>query len=495
MLQKAQRPVTSTQTLEYLFHEYWPHIIFVVSLVISLAAAVHIAMTKRDARAAIGWVGVVMLSPILGTLLYIIAGINRVREKRVSQQRSETHLDAYPDMRPSDVDLLHTFGAALAGQKTLGDRVSEFPLLDGNLVQILAGGDNTYPAMLEAIRNAKTCIAMQSYIFDHDRIGMEIAQALVDAHQRGVQVRVLVDAVGEKYSHPPISRIFAQHKVPHARFMSTGLGFRLAYANMRSHRKILVIDGCLGFTGGMNIREAFTHQYGGDNMALDTHFRLEGPIVSQLMYGFAHDWEFTTGESLYDTQCDWFPVIPTPGYVPARCVPSGPDQALGSNHSMIMGALAAAQHHVMIQTPYFLPDPALIGALATTARRGVTVDIVIPGQNNLRLVDFAMKAQIDLVIANGCRVWRTNGGFDHSKLMTLDDTYSYVGSSNMDPRSLRLNFEMDVEIYDRNTADWIKQRIQSQIDSATLVTLEHLNSQPFLNRLRNKIIWLASPYL
>lgn len=487
--------MTTTTELENLFHEYWPHIIFVVSLVISLGAAVHIAMNKRDARAAIGWVGVVMLSPILGTLLYIIAGINRVRAERVSQQRSETHLDAYPDMRPSNVNLTETYGSAIAGQKLLGDRISEFPLLDGNLIQILPGGDSTYPAMLEAIRNARHCIAMQSYIFDHDRIGLQIAQALVDAHERGVEVRVLVDAVGEKYSRPPISRVFAQNKVPHARFMSTGLGLKLAYANMRSHRKILVIDGTLGFTGGMNIRQEFMHEYGGEHTARDTHFRLEGPVVSQLMYGFAHDWEFTTGESLYGAACNWFPTAHTPGYVPARCVPSGPDQTLGSNHSMLMGALAAAQHHVMIQTPYFLPDAALIGALATTARRGITVDIVIPGKNNLRMVDFAMKAQIDLVIQTGCRVWRSNGGFDHSKLMTVDDVWSYVGSSNMDPRSLRLNFELDVEIYDRNTAGWISQRIQSQIDTATQVTLEQLQSQPFINRLRNKIIWLASPYL
>jgi cardiolipin synthase len=154
-----------------------------------------------------------------------------------------------------------------------------------------------------------------------------------------------------------------------------------------------------------------------------------------------------------------------------------------------------AQHHVRIQSPYFLPDQILIGALTTAARRGIQVDIVIPGRNNLRLVNCAMTAQLAQVLEGGCRIWRYHGNFDHSKLLTIDGAWSYAGSSNLDPRSLRLNFELDMEVYDRTLARQIADRIDGHIAHAERVTRESLDAMPYLKRLRNRIIWLASPYL
>ena len=178
-----------------------------------------------------------------------------------------------------------------------------------------------------------------------------------------------------------------------------------------------------------------------------------------------------------------------------RCVPTGPDRYIGSTHKMLLGALAVAQRRVRIQSPYFLHDVTLIGALATAARRGVVVDIVIPGANNLKLVDCAMTAQLDQVIRTCCRVLRATGPFDHSKIMVVDDAWSYVGSSNLDPRSLRLNFELDSEIYDTAVAQWLGARVDRLMLSGNRVTLGTLYKLPFFKRLRNKLIWLASPYL
>ena len=477
--------------------EYWPHLFFAVNLVASMIAAVHAAMTKHDVRAAIGWVGVVLFSPLFGALLYFVAGINRVRRERVSQQRDESIPRSNGSAADFEIiDVVPSTAPQFASLKTLGDRVSRFPLVRGNAIRPLAGGDEAYPAMLEAIQGARRSIALQSYIFDSDAVGREIAQALIDAHERGVQVRVLIDSVGSKYSRPPIVRMLHRAGVRHALFMANVLlSWRLAYANLRSHRKLLIVDGHAGFTGGMNIRAGFTTACAGESAARDTHFRVEGPLVTQLMSCFQHDWEFTTGEHLAGEA--WFPppVAAAQGDVPARCVPSGPDRSIGSTHDMLLGALAVAQRHVRIQSPYFLPDQPLIGALATAARRGITVDIVIPGSNNLRLVNYAMQAQLDQVIRTGCRVWRSAGPFDHSKLMTVDGAWSYVGSSNLDPRSLRLNFELDVEICDHETARWIERRIDGLIRHARAETLQTLRAQPFAARLRNKLIWLASPYL
>ncbi len=482
-------------SVQQVFLEYWPHFIFILTVAAAATAAIHAAMSKTDVRAAIGWVGIILFSPLFGAFLYLIAGVNRVRRDQISQLRDKSLKDyATRDDSPVEDVALHS-APHFRSLKTLGDAVSRFPLRGGNHIRVFSGGDEAYPAMLEAIETASRSIALQSYIFDNDTVGRQFAAALKRAHDRGVQVRVLIDAIGAKYSRPRIVPLLRRSGIRTALFMTNPLGLRMPYANLRSHRKILVVDGCVGFTGGMNIREGFVSSVAGDKMAGDTHFRLEGPVVLQLMSVFAQDWEFTTHEILtFDTWCCdvWKPPQPL---VPARCIRSGPDRSMLSTHNMLLGAFAVAQSHIRIQSPYFLPDTVLLGALNTAARRGVTVDIVVPGKNNLRLVNYAMTAQLDQVIRSGCRVWRTRGNFNHSKLITIDGSWSYIGSSNLDPRSLRLNFELDVEIYSTELAGQLEKLIDREIANADAVTLDYLAGQHFLKRLRNKVIWLASPYL
>lgn len=486
-------------SLKLLAETYWPHLAFILGLAAGGTAAVHAAMTKHDVRAAIGWVGICLMSPLVGPFFYLIAGINRVRQAHISEERNRNLQDyfANPDLPEADLGDLGDLGAPqFTSLRVLGDRVSRFPLRDDNHIKILRGGDEAYPAMIEGIEQAQKSVALQSYIFDHDRAGRAFVDALARAHDRGVEVRVLIDAVGSKYSRPPIIRLLRKKGIPCALFMTNPLGImRMPYANLRSHRKILVIDGCTAFTGGMNIREGFVTSYAGDHTAIDTHFRVDGPVVLQLVAVFAHDWAYTTKEILpYQTwSCDIWRV-PGP-CAPARCIRSGPDRYLVGTHSMLLGALAVAQKHIRIQSPYFLPDQVLMGAINTAARRGIIVDIVIPGRNNLRLVNYAMTAQLDQIIRTGCRVWRSRGNFNHSKLITIDGAWSYVGSSNLDPRSLRLNFELDMEIYSRETAGEIERLIDHEIADAVPVSLENLAAIPFRKRLRNRIIWLASPYL
>ncbi|NYT86415.1 cardiolipin synthase [Pusillimonas harenae] len=482
--------------LEYLASEYWPHLALLLSIAVGGTAAVHAAMTKNDVRAAIGWVGIIMMSPLLGPFIYLIAGINRIRHDHISEQRNKSlkHGMANPAIPLADIS--NIAAAQFESLRVLGDRISHFPLCDGNHIQLLLGGDQAYPSMIEAIDQASKSIALQTYIFDNDSEGRKFVDALTRAVARGVQVRVLIDAVGSKYSRPPIIRLLRKKKITAALFMTNPLGFmRMPYANLRSHRKILVIDGSIAFTGGMNIREEFVSAVAGANTCSDTHFKVEGPVVLQLLSVFVHDWEFTTKENLpFKTWCGSTRGASMP-QVPARAIRSGPDRYIVGTHNMLLGAFAVAQKHIRIQSPYFLPDQVLLGAINTAARRGIVVDIVIPGRNNLRLVNYAMTAQLDQVIHNNCRVWRASGNFNHSKLITIDGTWSYVGSSNMDPRSLRLNFELDMEVYGHELAAKIENLIDSEIENSDMVTLEDLAAIPFRKRLRNRIIWLASPYL
>lgn len=484
----------------YLFIiEFWPHIALTLSLVISIPTAIHAAMTKREVRAAIGWVGIIIFSPFMGSTLYFIMGINKIRKTQITELRDQSIKEYRSESTPAVTLLDSSFSPTLASLQILGDHISHFQLRGGNHIKLLAGGDAAYPAMLAAIENAEHSIALQSYIFDSDRIGQQFADALIKAKERGVQVRVLIDSIGAKYSHPPIHRFLRKKGIICALFMSTSLlplsFIRRPYTNLRSHRKMLIVDGHLAFAGGMNIRESFYSKYSDGKPAQDTHFSFEGPVVLQLMSTFAHDWEFTTKENLsYDFWCACSWDVPMP-QVPARCIRSGPDRFLASNHSMLQGAFATASHHIRIQSPYFLPDQVLMGAIITAATRGVRIDIVLPKHNNLLLVNCAMMAQIDEIIAAGCKVWLNTGPFNHSKLITIDGQWSYVGSSNMDPRSLRLNFELDVEIYCHDMAKQIEELIDAPIKTAEPLTLDTLKKLPFRKRLVNRVIWLASPYL
>ncbi|RVB22720.1 cardiolipin synthase, partial [Mesorhizobium sp. M7A.F.Ca.CA.004.05.1.1] len=174
---------------------------------------------------------------------------------------------------------------------------------------------------------------------------------------------------------------------------------------------------------------------------------------------------------------------------------SGPDASNETNHKLLIGAFSVARKSIRVMSPYFLPDRELISALITAGRRGVEIDIVVPAVNNLFLVDRAMMAQFDQVLKHYCRVWRTEGPFDHSKLLSIDGVWAYVGSSNLDARSLRLNFEIDLEVLDAGFASEIEARIGSAIASAVPVTLEALRARPFLIRLFDRVLWLGSPYL
>ncbi|HXV31784.1 MAG TPA: phospholipase D-like domain-containing protein [Sinorhizobium sp.] len=480
---------------------YWPHFLALLSFALGAPAIIHAAMTKDDVRAAAGWVGVILLSPIIGAVIYAVAGINRIRRSSLGLQRSLLRSNGPDQFLRFDVTHDHVavrFGQRFAAMKILGDRVSRFAMSTGNRITVLEGGDDVYAALLEEIARARRSILVESYIFDRDRIGLRFADALIAAAKRGVSVRVLIDAVGARYSVPSIVGYLKDGGVPTAVFNGNIImGLRLPYANLRTHRKIVVVDGAVAFTGGMNIRAEFTKEIAGGRASFDTHFRVTGPVVADIFQVGAEDWQFASGEILAGDA--WQLVEPAAleaaPPVLMRAVPSGPDNTNETNHNMLMGAFSIARKHIRLMSPYFLPDKELTSALVTAARRGVDVDIIVPAVNNLTLVDRAMTAQFDQVLKGHCRVWRARGAFNHSKLIVVDGYWTYVGSTNLDPRSLRLNFEFDLEVLDDAVAQAVSEKICAIRATAEEVTLASLEEQPFLNRLANRLLWLGSPYL
>ncbi|MEO9337279.1 phosphatidylserine/phosphatidylglycerophosphate/cardiolipin synthase family protein [Mesorhizobium sp. SB112] len=479
---------------------YWPHILAVISVLMATAAAVHATMTKEEVRTALGWVGVILLSPVVGALIYAVAGVNRIRRATITLQRSALGDDTLAHLERYDVPeqlVRERFGQQFLAMKILGDRVTRNALTSGNSIVTLKTGDEAYSEMCAAIEAAQRSVLLETYIFDNDDIGRRVADCLAAAVARGVEVRVLIDSVGARYSVPSILGRLRKGDVPASVFNGNIIiGLRLPYANLRTHRKILIVDGRVAFTGGMNIRKGFTEEFSGDSYAHDTHFRVSGPVVADLFSIAASDWRFTKKEVLRGEAWQ----IETPPYEPdgpmlIRAVSSGPDASNETNHKMLIGAFSIARKSIRIMSPYFLPDRELISALITAARRGVEIDVVVPAVNNLVLVDRAMTAQFDQILKNYCRIWRASGPFDHSKLLAVDGTWAYVGSSNLDPRSLRLNFEVDLEVLDAEFATKIDDRIGNAIATAVPVKLEDLRARPFIARLIDKILWLGSPYL
>ena len=482
------------------FSAYWPHILVALSILLGVPAAIHATMTKEEVRAAIGWVGVIMLSPVVGPLIYAIGGVNRIRRKTLNLSREGLLAAGWHHMAEYDVSNEHmqaAYGGALAAMQRVGDTVGRCKLTSGNRIDLLSTGDEAFAAMLAAIAAAERSILLETYIFDRDPAGERFVAALSDAVARGVQVRVLIDAVGSRYSIPSIVSDLQRANVPTDVFNGNiVMGLRLPYANLRTHRKILIVDGSVAFTGGLNIRAGFCAEFSGEAAALDTHFRLTGPVVSDLFRIAYEDWRFSGGDELAGEawQIAPPPDAPETGML-ARVVPSGPDKSLEANHRMLMGAVSVARRHIRIMSPYFLPDRELISAILTAARRGVEIDIIVPSANNLKLVDLAMTAQFDQILKHGCRIWRASGAFNHSKLTVIDGAWSYIGSSNIDPRSLRLNFEVDIEVIDAGFAELIGRRIAAALSSAEEVKLDDLRARPFAQRLVERITWLGSPYL
>jgi cardiolipin synthase len=470
----------------------WQWVVSATTIALDAVATAHAVLNKRDTRAVIGWVGVIWLTPFVGAFLYFLFGVNRIRRK-ARRLRRLLVLPRAVGPATLDANLPSPGTEHLGALVRLVGNVTGRPLLPGNRVVPLTGGDVAYPEMLGAIRAAERSVALCSYIFDNDPAGRLFADTLAEAVARGVEVRVLIDAVGSHYTWPSIVRYLRRGRVPVARFLPQLVPWYFPYANLRNHRKILVVDGRVGFTGGMNIREGHDPTLKPRHPIRDLHFRLDGPVVGRLQEVFADDWEFVTGEVLQGDR--WFVEPEAAGPVLARCVPSGPDDDFEQLRTTFLGALSCARRSVRIMTPYFLPDSGLTAALNVAALRGVEVDILLPQRNNLRLVQWASTAELWQVLEQGCRVWLVPPPFDHTKLMLVDGAWSLIGSANWDPRSMRLNFELDVECYDRELAEDLESLVRRKMEKAIPVTLADVEGRSLPVKLRDGVARLFTPYL
>ena len=457
---------------------------------LALISAGHALINKRDPRSALGWILACVAIPLLGPLLYWGMGVNRIYSRARRWHEEAGRLQLMPQSGAAAASAPLPEGLSyLRELRNLSEHVVSTRLLPGNPLVLLENGEQASPAMLAAIDRAVSSVHLCTYIFDGDDTGKRFVMALSRAADRGVEVRVIVDSLGEKYSRPTAGELLRGSGVQYRRFLPLRPG---GYLNLRNHRKIMVADGAVAFTGGMNIgsRHLVTSR---PPVVKDLHFQVSGPVVADLQQTFLEDWHFATGEQL--TSSHLFPELARTGTALVRAVSDGPDKEFRKLNWIILGALSCARSRVTMVTPYFIPDRPLISALITAALRGVQITLVLPETNNLPYVHWASRSYLWELLQQGVRIYAQPPPFVHTKFMVVDKSWSLIGSANLDPRSLRLNFEFNLEVYDLAFAGHLEERCRQTLALSREITLAEMDGRPLPVKLRDAAAKLFSPYL
>ena len=474
-------------------------LVLLLHVVLAISGAGHALVYKRDPRAAFGWIGMCLVFPLIGPLLYFLFGVNRVQTRarrltRLAPFRLGVGYERGARTSPRAVVQVRQFEDPWAALATASNALARRPLVEGNHVRPLHNGEAAYPEMLAAIDRAETRIVLATYIFETNRTGHQFIDALTRAQRRGVDVRVLIDGLGEFYSLPRAGRLLRKAGVRTERFMEPRLLPPSLDINLRNHRKILAVDGIDAFVGGMNIgdRHLVGPGGGGRSPVVDLHFGLQGPVVDQIETVFAEDWHFTTGEVIEPVRAA---VSRATGPALCRAFTDGPNEDLDTLALVLHGAASVARERIDIMTPYFIPPAGLVTALQAAALRGVQVRIVLPAKNNLPYVHWATRNMLGELLAFGVDVRYQPPPFVHTKLFLVDGHYAIIGSPNLDPRSLRLNFELAVEIFCSETVAGLEAHCDQVAQVSRRVTLEEVDDRPLAVRVRDATCWLFSPYL
>lgn len=477
--------------------KYYHYILLAANIAITFLAAWHALLYKRDPKASLGWLAVILMFPVVGYFLYFLLGVNRIRT-RAKKLTGKLPFSGFIGFEPSEEaivlpDFLPPVPYEYTEIANIAYSVTGRPLTSGNRIDILYNGEAAYPAMLDAIERAEHSIFLSTYIFKTDKTGREFINKLASARARGIEVKVLLDGIGEYYSLPRAGSLLKKRGIEVARFIPPALIPPSIHINLRNHRKILVVDKKTGFTGGMNIgSNHLADNHSNKSRVIDTHFRIKGPVVAQIVNIFIHDWNFATGKKI---EADPVVYNPEGGGAKCRVISEGPNEDFNKLATILAGAIASAKKRVFIMTPYFLPTREMISALQTAALKGVSVEILLPQKNNLPYVHWATRNMIWELLQRGVSVYYQPPPFVHTKLFIVDDYYAHIGTANMDSRSLRLNFEIALEVYDKELVSQLGKHFINCREMSRQVTLAEIDSRHLLSRTRDSIAWLLYPYL
>jgi cardiolipin synthase len=448
-----------------LWHQLWaiPHIRSWLTagwVLYLLGLGGWIVLQKREPVATLSWLISLAALPYLGFFIYYVLGPQRLVRQRARRRRRGAALPRGPSAANIEVHELHTLAQATSG----------LPPSTATAVQLLVDGEQKYPALLDAIAQARQHIHLSYYIFEPDQTGRSLRDALVERAQAGVTVRLLVDAVGSKHANRAFFQplLDAGGEVAWFHPSRLWLPWRRPWVNLRTHRKLAILDGRVGFIGGINITDEEDPRLRADAYR-DLHLRIEGDAVRSLLDVFIDDWAYVTGrrDFLATLACAMPP--PNPGPIRAQLLASGPDSPWESIHRLHVGAIHAATHRVWLSTPYFVPGEAAMMALTSAALGGLDVRLLVPRMSDSRLVTLCVRSYYDDLLAAGVKVYEFGPRMLHNKALLVDDHLCILGSANFDHRSFRLNFEASLLVDDGGIAGQLAQRMRAEFATATQV--------------------------
>lgn len=463
--------------------------IFIIYAVTTISIIVVVLSENRNPVKSLAWVTVLLLLPLLGIILYIFFGRN-IQNTRKMSRRNRRLLKKREHKAPSDYHSLD-LGAESAQQIRLAHSLTGAGFYTGNTVDVFTNGADKFEALKADLRAAERFINIEYYIFENDRIGNEIATILIERARAGVAVRVIYDHVG---SFSVRSRFFKNMKnagiqiFPFFEVTFPQLGTRI---NWRNHRKICIIDGKIGYLGGMNIADRYIDG-GKFNCWRDTHVRVRGPVIAALQHSFVLDWHFM-GQPLITDPID--PGQPEGGNVAAQLLTSGPTSQWSNIAFMFHKAIANAKRRIYIQTPYFLPTDALLKDLITAALARVDVRIMIPRHSDSVLLNYASSSYITECLRAGVKIYFYEPGMLHSKAIIIDDEFVTIGSTNFDFRSFEHNFEGNLFFYSREFNERMLAVYRDDLAQCTRVTPSGWRRRPLPRRALESVVRLLSPIL
>jgi cardiolipin synthase A/B len=481
-------------------HWVW-EIIFSTDIVVRLCLAVRIIMRRRPVGVSLAWLTIVFVFPLAGAVVYLTFGELRLGRRRATwaaqvRQPVERWLQGLRTRKAVDWSAQGPECEPLA---RLTEATFGVPALPGNVLQLIPKTDDVFRTLIADIDAAQRTCQMVFYIWHLGGLADEVAEALIRAAGRGVTCRVLVDAVGSRdFLRGPLASHMRAGGVQLVSALPGGL-LRAAFVrfDLRMHRKIAVIDGEVAYTGSLNLVDPrFFKQDAGVGQWVDAMVRVRGPAVEGLLGTFLGDWVLEAGEGLdcLSATGDFHPLVEC-GPSVVQVVPSGPLDSSDAILRSLLMAIYSARRELILTTPYFVPDEPLVAALMSAAQRGVDVTLIVPGQVDSRLVRLASQAFKGDLLAAGVRVAMFHGGLLHTKSITVDGEFSLFGSLNLDPRSLHLNFEITLVVYDRGFTADLRQLQQSYLADCQLMNLEQWRSRSGLQRLAENTARLAGPLL
>ncbi len=476
-------------------------IVTILYSLIIVATIIVIIKQKADPVKALGWITVIALLPVAGLIFYILFGRNHRKEKifnlkelddlrqfeALSHEQLKVISNPDPLLRKSIVDNRDIITLLLNNNKSL--------LTMKNNVTVLNNGKATFAAIIEALRSAKSFIHIEYYIFENDRIGGRIAKILRDKARAGVEVRFIYDDVGSWGLNRKFRKEMREAGVDIRCFMQVAFPWLTSRVNYRNHRKIIVVDGQVAFTGGINIADRYIRRSKRLGIWRDTHLKMEGDAVGMLNAVFSTDWYFVSDKEKLSDYDKYFPQAKVTGDVPIQIASSGPDSDWASIMQAFFSAITRAKKYIYISSPYFLPNQAILTALKVAALSGIDVRVMIPSRSDSKIVYWATRSYIGELIEAGISVYLYKRGFNHSKVIMIDGEFSSVGTANMDMRSFEDNFEVTAIMYDRKIAKELEGYFMQDLAGSTKMTLESWNDRSRLHGIYEALSRLLSPLL